>query len=54
MPDGDALNIQKATLKQWLNKNGYKKIHDDGKIQKNAIFVDTIDDLVILFKEFMS
>jgi hypothetical protein len=54
IPDGDALNLQKATLKKWLSENGYKKVHDDGKIQKNAIFVDTIDDLVILFKEFMS
>jgi len=54
MPDGDALNSQKATLKKWLSENGYKKVHDDGKVQKNAIFVETIDDLVILFKEFMS
>jgi hypothetical protein len=54
IPDGDALNLQKATLKKWLSENGYKKVHDDGKIQKNAIFVESIDDVVTLFKEFMS
>lgn len=54
LPDGDALSAQKTTLKKWLEKNGYNKVHDDGKVQKIAIFVETIEDVVTLFKEFMS
>jgi hypothetical protein len=42
------------TMKKWLKENGYDKVHDDGKVQKFAIFVNTIDDVVSLFKEFMS
>lgn len=54
LPDGDGLTAQKATMKKWLAENGHKKIHDDGKVQKFAIFVDNIDGVVSLFKEFMS
>ena len=54
LPDGDALSSQKETMKKWLKQNGHNKVHDDGKIQKFAIFVDTIEDMQTLFKEFMS
>jgi hypothetical protein len=54
LPDGDSLSSQKETMKKWLATNGHKKIHDDGKVQKFAIFVDNIDGVVLLFKEFMS
>lgn len=54
MPDGDQLNSQKSQMKQWLKQNGYTKVHDDGKVQKFAVFADKIDDVITLFKEFMS
>lgn len=54
LPDGDALSSQKETMKKWLATNGHKKVHDDGKVQKFAIFIDNIDGVVSLFKEFMS
>jgi hypothetical protein len=54
LPDGDGLTAQKETMKKWLATNGHKKVHDDGKVQKFAIFVDNIDGVVSLFKEFMS
>jgi hypothetical protein len=54
LPDGDSLSSQKETMKKWLATNGHKKVHDDGKVQKFAIFVDNINGVVSLFKEFMS
>jgi len=54
MLTGSELNSQKATMKEWLKKNGHTKVHDDGKEQKFAIFVNTIDDVITLFQEFMS
>ena len=54
LPSGKELTTQKATMTQWLEKNGYTSVHDDGKEQKIAIFVDTIDEVITLFKEFMS
>jgi hypothetical protein len=51
---GDELNTQKATMREWLKKNGYSKVHDDGKEQKFAIYIQTIEDVVNLFEEFMS
>lgn len=54
LPSGKELTNQKATMTQWLSKNGHDSVHDDGKEQKVAIFVDTIDEVITLFKEFMS
>ena len=54
LPDGEDLKAQKDTMKVWLKKNGYNKVHDDGKVQKFAIFVDTIEEVQSLFTEFMS
>jgi len=54
LPDGDELKAQKNTMKEWLKKNGHNKVHDDGKVQKFAIFVDTIEEVQTLFTEFMS
>jgi hypothetical protein len=54
LPDGDGLVATKETLKKWLKENGHTKNHDDGKVQKIAIFVDSIEEVVTLFKQFMS
>ena len=54
VPAGADLDNQKKQMKAWLSENGYAKVHDDGKEQKLAIFVDTIEEVVTLFKEFMS
>lgn len=54
LPDGDSLKSQKETMRKWLKENGYSKVHDDGKVQKFAVFVDNIEGVVTLFKEFMS
>jgi hypothetical protein len=54
LPDGDSLKSQKETMRKWLKENGYSKVHDDGKVQKFGVFVDNIEEVVTLFKEFMS
>ncbi len=54
LPDGDTLKGQKSTMKKWLKENGYDKVHDDGKVQKFAVFAPSIDEVITLFKEFMS
>ena len=54
LPDGDALTAQKKQMKEWLKTNGYTKLHEDGKVQKFAVFADSIDEVVGLFQEFMS
>lgn len=51
---GDELIGLKATMRDWLKKNGYTKLKDDGKEQKFAIEIETIEDVVNLFEEFMS
>jgi hypothetical protein len=54
LPDGDKLEVQKKTLAKWLKENGITKVHSDGKVQKVAVFVDTIEEVIALFKEFMA
>jgi hypothetical protein len=54
LPDGESLTAQKKQMKEWLKANGYAKSHDDGKVQKFAVFAASIDDVITLFKEFMS
>lgn len=54
LPDGESLTAQKKQMKEWLKVNGYSKTHDDGKVQKFAVFASSIDDVITLFKEFMS
>ena len=54
LPEGQTLLNQQKTLQTWLKANGYNKFHEDGKVQKFAIFVDDTESLVNLFNEFMS
>ncbi len=54
LPDGESLTAQKKQMKEWLKVNGYSKTHDDGKVQKFAVFASSIGDVITLFKEFMS
>jgi hypothetical protein len=54
LPDGETLKSQKETMRKWLKENGYDKVHDDGKVQKFAVFAQDIDAVIVLFKEFMS
>ena len=54
LPDGEALTAQKKQMKEWLKTNGYTKLHEDGKVQKFAVFADSIEEVVGLFQEFMS
>jgi hypothetical protein len=53
-PKGAELDSNMKTLKQWLKGEGHLKTHADGKEQKVAIFVDTIDEVVALFSNFMT
>lgn len=46
-------NIQ-TKLKQWLKTEGHTKTIQEGKEQKFTIFVDTIEEVISLFKTFMS
>ena len=41
LPDGEALTAQKKQMKEWLKTNGYTKLHEDGKVQKFAVFADS-------------
>lgn len=51
---GEELDAIMKTLKTWLKGEGYPKTHADGKDQKLAVFCETIEDVIALFKEFMS
>jgi hypothetical protein len=53
-PEGEDLDSYKAKLIQWLHGEGYKKVLPDGKVQKMAVTVDTIEEVVQLFKNFMA
>ncbi len=46
-------NIQ-TKLKQWLKTEGHTKTTQEGKEQKFTIFVNTIEEVISLFKTFMS
>jgi hypothetical protein len=54
LPEGDRLNETKNKLVKWLASNGYKKPFADGKVQKLAIEVDSIESVVTLWNEFWS
>lgn len=54
LPDGERLELVKANLTKWLAKNNHKKPFADGKVQKLAVNVDTIEDVVTLWNEFWS
>lgn len=54
LPDGERLETVKTNLKKWLAKNNYKNPVADGKVQKLAVNVDSIDDVVNLWNEFWS
>ena len=54
LPDGDRLETVKTNLKKWLAKNNHKNPVADGKVQKLAVNVDTIEDVVALWNEFWS
>jgi hypothetical protein len=53
-PDGEDLELYKSKLVTWLHGEGYKKVSPDGKVQKLAITVNTIEEVVELFKNFMA
>lgn len=54
LPEGERLNEVKSKLTKWLASNGYKKPFADGKVQKLAIEVESIDSVVTLWNEFWS
>ena len=54
LPDGERLEAVKTNLKKWLAKNNYKNPVADGKVQKLAVNVDSIEDVVNLWNEFWS
>lgn len=54
LPEGERLDAVKANLTKWLAKNNHKKPVADGKVQKLAVNVDTIEDVVTLWNEFWS
>jgi len=52
--EGTKLDSIKNNLTKWLAKNNHKKPFADGKVQKLAVNVDSIDDVVSLWNEFWS
>ena len=54
LPEGERLNEVKSKLTKWLASNGYKKPFADGKVQKLAIEVESIESVVTLWNEFWS
>ena len=54
LPDGDRLEAVKGNLTKWLAKNNHKKPFADGKVQKLAVNVGSIEEVVTLWNEFWS
>jgi hypothetical protein len=54
LPDGEKLEAVKEKLRVWLKKAGYKDVFDDGKVQKLAVNVSEIDDVIKLWNDFWS
>lgn len=54
LPEGDKLDMVKSNLTKWLAKNNHKKPFADGKVQKLAVNVTSINDVVTLWNEFWS
>ena len=52
--DDGKLEATKVKITSWLIENGYEDVFPDGKKQKIAINVDTIEEVIVLFKKFMS
>jgi len=52
--EGTKLDSIKNNLTKWLAKNNHKKPFADGKVQKLAVNVDSIDDVISLWNEFWS
>jgi hypothetical protein len=48
----EKIEQMKATLIEWLKKNGYKKTFQDGKKQKLSCIATDIDAVLALFSEF--
>lgn len=54
LPSGDKLEFTKDKLRQFLKKCGHKNTFDDGKPQKLALNIDSIDAVVKLWVDFWS
>lgn len=54
LPANDQMYALKERLRIWLKKEGYSNINDDGKAQKLAVNVDSIDDVLKLWENFWS
>lgn len=52
--DDQKLEIIKNKMFDWLSINGYNEPFPDGKRQKLAVNCDNIDEVIKLFKKFMS
>ena len=48
------LEERKNITIKWLSKQGYKNPTQDGKVQKIAVNVNNIDDVITLWNEFWS
>ena len=48
------LEAVKGNLTKWLAKNNHKKPFADGKVQKLAVNVGSIEEVVTLWNEFWS
>jgi len=54
LPVGDNMNAVKERLCLWLKKEGFKNISDDGKAQKLAVYVNSIEEVLNLWNNFWS
>ena len=54
LPEGDKLSAVQKKLKIWLKSEGHSETFSDGKSQKLAVNVDSIEDVVSLWKAFWS
>jgi hypothetical protein len=54
LPVGNNMNAVKERLRLWLKKEGFKDISDDGKAQKLAVYVNSIEDVLKLWNNFWS
>ncbi len=51
-PDGEELMTIKETLANWLKKNKFKDVFQDGKVQKIAVNCVDISEVLQLFMKF--
>ena len=52
--DDDKLELFKQKIIDWLGSCGYTDVFPDGKKQKLAVNCENIDEVISLFKKFMS